>query len=267
MNEKIHSLLPEIESIIRETGTFIRSEAEQFELDKVEKKGSNDLVSYVDKTAEEMLKSRFKALLPGAGFINEEGEDEVGTNGWRWIIDPLDGTSNFVHGVPVYAISVALQLDEETELGIVYELNQDEFFRAMRGEGATVNDRPIQTSNRDELSQWMVATGFPYRRSGRLDAIMTVLKRVLENCRGVRRLGSAAVDLANVACGRVDAYYEKQLNSWDIAAGILLVQEAGGSATDWKGTDNPVFGKQIVATNGKKHGAFLAIINPESNSG
>ena len=256
----LQPLLPEIEAIIRTTADFIRTEGKNFDRHQVELKGRNDLVSYVDKTAEKMLKDRFKELLPGAGYINEEGDDEIGENAWRWIIDPLDGTNNFVHGVPVFSVSVALQYEEITQVGFVYEINRDEMFQAILGRGATLNGRPIQVSPSTELSDCLVATGFPYRRSGRLPAIMAAIQKVLENCRGVRRLGSAAVDLAFVACGRYEIYYERYLNPWDMAAGILLVQEAGGKATDFKGTDNALFGKQIVASNGNVHDQILGLL-------
>lgn len=257
----LHNLIPDLHAIIRETGAFIQSEAKNFREDKAERKGSNDLVSYVDKTAEDMLKAECKRLLPGSGFIAEEGEDEPGTTAWRWIIDPLDGTNNFVHGIPVYSISVALQYEEETILGVVYELNREEWFQAIKGEGATLNGQPIRVSERTKLADCVVATGFPYARTGRLPAIMAELERMLEKCRGIRRLGSAAVDLAYVACGRFDAYYEKTLNPWDMAAGILLVKEAGGAATDWKGTDNALFGRQIASSNGNVHQELIQTLN------
>ncbi|NQW27162.1 MAG: inositol monophosphatase [Flammeovirgaceae bacterium] len=234
--------------IIKETGRFIQKEAASFDLTEVILKGKNDLVSYVDKEAEKMIVVGLKILLPDAGFITEEGTVSQEQKEFTWIIDPLDGTTNFIHGLPIYSISVGLMKQGEMVGGIVYELNKDEIFYAWKGGGAFMNHRPIRVSPVKDIAESLLATGFPYYNFDKLPNYLAILNELMINSHGLRRLGSAAVDLAYVACGRCEGFFEYNLNSWDIAAGILLVKEAGGVVTDFSGNDNALFGRELVAS-------------------
>ena len=234
--------------IIKETGRFIQKEAASFDLTEVILKGKNDLVSYVDKEAEKMIVVGLKILLPDAGFITEEGTVSQEQKEFTWIIDPLDGTTNFIHGLPIYSISVGLMKQGEMVGGIVYELNKDEIFYAWKGGGAFMNHRPIRVSPVKDIAESLLATGFPYYNFDKLPNYLAILNELMINSHGLRILGSAAVDLAYVACGRCEGFFEYNLNSWDIAAGILLVKEAVGVVTDFSGNDNALFGRELVAS-------------------
>lgn len=248
-------------TLCRHVGEFIRQEAQTFDRSRVESKGLHDLVSYVDQEAERRLVLGLRELLPEAGFITEEGTaGPEQTAEFTWIIDPLDGTTNFVHGLPCYSISVALLHEQELVAGVVYEINQDECFRAARGEGAFCNDRPLRVSEATELGQSLVATGFPYYNFEQLDTYLQLLGAFMRQTHGLRRVGSAAVDLAWVAAGRFESFFEFNLNSYDVAAGILLVREAGGTVTQWLEDGDPVFGRQVLASNSHVHEAMQATI-------
>lgn len=244
----------ELADVCRRTGQFIRQEATSFDRSHVETKGLHDLVSYVDKQAEQRLVDELRELLPQAGFITEEGtEGAVRANEFNWIIDPLDGTTNFVHGLPVYSISVALIRHQELVAGVVYEVNHDECFRAVRGGGAFCNDQRIRVTDTADLHGSLIATGFPYSNFDLLDDYLQILGSFMRRSHGVRRLGSAAVDLAYVAAGRFEGFFEFNLNAYDVAAGILLVREAGGRVTQFLQDGDPLFSREVLATNAHVH--------------
>lgn len=242
-----------------ECGAFIRKEAETFDYEHVEIKGKNDLVSYVDKETEATMVERLKEILPEAGFITEEGTEEHTDADFHWIIDPLDGTTNFIHGLPIYSTSIALAQGKEVVSGVVYDIGRDDCFHAYKGGGAFCNRKPIHCSNLPTLSDSLLATGFPYHDFERMNEYLTILNELMKNAHGLRRLGSAAIDLVYVGMGRYEGYFEYNLNPWDIAAGALIVQEAGGKVTDFKGGDNYLFGREILAAN-TIHEEMLAII-------
>ena len=256
----LEKLCEEARVIIAKSVDFIRQQANQFDAGVVEKKGFNDLVSYVDKTSEQMLVDGLSAILPGCGFITEE--NTAGSNGerFRWIIDPLDGTTNFVHGVPCYCVSVALTDGDELVMGIIHEVNLNECFYSWKGAGTFLNGKSISVSSRPSLSESLIVTGFPYTNFDRLSQYMEIFDYCMRNTHGIRRPGSAAVDLAYVACGRYEAFYEYGLNSWDVAAGAFIVQQAGGKVSDFSGEGNFVFGKEIIASNPSVFGEFLAVV-------
>lgn len=256
----ISNLYTQTELLVREVGQFIRTEALHFSSDKIEFKGKNNLVSYVDKTAEEMLVKGCLEMLPGCGFINEETGEQKGQNDYIWIIDPLDGTTNFSHGLPVYSISVALQYQHETLMGFVYHIQMNEMFAAIKGQGATLNGEKISVSTAKHISESLIATGFPYIDFDWMDAYIETMKAFLRASRGMRRMGSAAIDLAYTACGRFEGFWENKLSAWDVAAGVLIVQEAGGKVTDFSGKDNYLFGRQIIASNSAIHAEMQEII-------
>ena len=249
---QLQQLTSDVASLSKEVATFIRKEAKSFSQDKVESKSFNNLVSYVDKTAEELFVTGLSKILPEAGFIAEEGTGEP-KEGLNWIIDPLDGTTNFIHGIPTYCTSVALVDGQELLAAVIVEVNQNECFTAYKNGGARLNDQVIKVSEKATLQNGLLATGFPYDDFEKETAYLKLLNDLMHSSRGIRRLGSAAADLAYVACGRFEAFYEYGLNPWDVAAGILIVQEAGGQVSDFGNGDSYLFGEELVASNGKVH--------------
>jgi len=235
--------------ISKEVGNYIKVESLKLRSTDVEVKGIHNFVTYVDKTSEKMIVKALQKLIPEAGYIVEENTIDKKSNAYNWIIDPLDGTTNFIHGVPCYCISIALMKEQELVLGVIYEINQNECFYAWKGSSAFLNGIKINVTKSAQLKDSLLATGFPYYDYQHLDGYMDFFKYLMIESRGVRRLGSAAVDLAYVACGRFDGFYEYSLNPWDVAAGAFIVQQAGGKVCDFKGGDNYVFGQEIVAAN------------------
>ncbi len=249
--------------VARSSGQFMAEERKCFDASKIETKGLHDLVSYVDKESEIRIIRALKAILPESGFIAEEGTSDKHSERFNWVIDPLDGTTNFIQGVPVYAVSIGLLDGDELVLGVVYEVGRSECFYAWKGGGAYLNGVPIRVSERGNIHDALLATGFPYNDFSRLDDYMKLLKWTMTNARGVRRMGSAATDMAYVACGRFDAFWEYDLKPWDVAAGTVIVKEAGGSVTDYKGGNSYLFGREIVASNGLLDEIILEQLNPK----
>ncbi len=250
-------------NLCREVGDFIDREGSQFDRSRIEQKaGFNNLVSYVDKESEKKLVTELSKILPGSGFIAEEGTAIEGTNDYRWIVDPLDGTTNFTHGMPLFAISIGLALNEKMVLGIIYEVNRKEMFHTVKGGKAYCNGKEIRVSPITSLQESLLATGFPYYEFDKLEAYLKIIRSFLRQSHGVRRLGSAATDLAYVACGRFEGFFEYDLNSWDVAAGTFLVQQAGGVVTDFSGGSNFLFGRELCAGCGV-HREMLETIKKE----
>lgn len=259
----LDALQTQVVDLCREAGDFIRREASGFDRSKIEfKKVFNNLVSYVDKETEKILVERLSAMIPESGFITEEGtieKSEAGAQEYQWIIDPLDGTTNFLHGMPVYAISIALTRHNKVVLGAVYEINKDECFYAAGDGPAYLNGKEISVSSITDLSESLLATGFPYYHSNNQEPYLAIIRTFLNDTHGIRRLGSAAVDLAYVACGRIEGFFEYNLNPWDVAAGAFIVQQAGGVVTDFGGGNNFMFGRELCAAGGV-HPQMLDII-------
>ncbi len=247
----LEQITNQVTEIARNTGAFIREQRKTFSTDKIEFKGLNDLVSYVDKNAEMMIVSALEKLLPEAGFLTEEKTINKKGERYNWIIDPLDGTTNFIHGLPVFSVSIALQDLDELVVGVVYEVNQDECFYAWTDSQAYLNGKEIRVSDCPTISNSLLATGFPYYDFSKQAAYIGLFTELMQSCHGLRRLGSAAVDLAYTACGRVDGYYEYNLNPWDVAAGIVIVRQAGGKVTNFKGGAECLNSRELLATNGK----------------
>jgi myo-inositol-1(or 4)-monophosphatase len=237
-------------TISREVGKFIRLEQSRLTEATIEEKGLNDFVTYVDKAAESLLVRELKALLPEAGFITEENTVAQEEKEFKWIIDPIDGTTNFIHGLPLFCISIALMHNQTTVLGVVYELSRDECFHAITGRNSYLNTSPIHVSKRKLIKDSLIVTGFPYKDDGVLEQWVSLFTHFIRNSHGIRRLGSAAIDLAYVACGRFEAFYENGLAPWDVAAGAFIVQQADGAVSDFSGGNNYIFGKELVAGNG-----------------
>lgn len=247
----------DIVKAVIETEEFIRHEARNFDISRTEVKGMHDFVSYVDKGSEKMLVEKLGHILPEADFIAEEGTSSGECGKYCWIIDPLDGTTNFVHGLRPYAISVGLTENKEPVAGVICDVGGGEIFTAWKGGGAWLNDRAIRVSSAKKLSDSLVATGFPYNDFSRLDGYMKSLCHFCKTTHGVRRLGSASIDMAYVACGRFETFYEYDLKIWDVAAGIVLVNEAGGRVSDFSGCENNLTGREIIASNNLVYNEFL----------
>jgi myo-inositol-1(or 4)-monophosphatase len=260
MSLNLQTLCQEVCDLARETGQFIRDERRKFSVDRVEIKGKNDFVSYVDKTSEQMIIRGLERLLPESGFIAEEGTSTKKGDDYNWIIDPLDGTTNFIHGIPCFAISIALQKGDKLVLGVIYEINFDECFYAWEDSKAFLNGKEISVSKASSLGDSLIATGFPYYDYGRMPAYLELLQHFMRNTHGIRRLGSAATDLAYVACGRFEGFYEYSLQPWDVAAGAFIVERAGGKVTDFSGKGNYLFGKEIVAGNAAAFDEILGAV-------
>ncbi|HKL87396.1 MAG TPA: inositol monophosphatase family protein [Salinibacter sp.] len=232
-------------------------------LDEVREKGINDFVTATDEAAQAAIVETLRDATPDAEVIAEEGANldahTPAIEGRRWIVDPLDGTTNFMQQVPPYAVSVALQQDDAVVVGVVLDVTHDELFTAVADHGLKLNGQPASVTQTSDFADAFIATGFPYRRFEHTEPYLDVLETVIRNTRGVRRHGSAAVDLARLACGRFDGFFETGLRPWDVAAGTLLVREGGGRVTDYHahGGLTPLFDQQVCATNGTLHDTLL----------
>ena len=263
---QLPEIIKKVKTLASECGKFIRDEADNFNIDNVKVKGLNDFVSDVDLNAEKILVRGLADILPEAGFITEEGTSTEENRTLLWVIDPLDGTTNFIHGLPPYSISIGLRKGEEIIAGVVYVISSDEMFYGWKDGGSWLNNRRISVSNAGKISDMLVATGFPFKDYDRLDSYLKCLRYFISNTHGVRRLGSAAVDLAYVACGRFDGFFEYNLNPWDITAGTLLIREAGGIVTDFKGIGKDLTGEEIIASNPAVFNAFQTAVGEFMNS-
>lgn len=257
----IQNILNEMIACVKEVGAFQEQEIDKIIAAQIETKDVNSLVSYVDKESEQMLVAKAQSLLPDSGFITEENVIANEEKAYTWIIDPLDGTTNYLHRIPHYSISVALKKNEDLILGIVYDPAKKECFHAIIGHGAFLNGKAISISENQQLAEAIIVTGFPYSNSYDVDQYVELVKYWLLNTRGIRRLGSAALDLAYIACGRLDAYYEANLNAWDLAAGQLLVEEAGGKCTDINAGPEVLSTGSIIAANTALHRQIYDVIN------
>lgn len=245
--------------LIKSTGVFIKDELNKVTRAHIETKDLNSLVSYVDKEAEKQLVEGLRDILPDAGFITEEETIEQETKEATWIIDPLDGTSNYLHQIPHFSISVGLMVNDQIVVGIVLNAYSGECFYAWKDGGAYLDGTSISVSDTRGIDSSLIATGFPYKVHDVAPLIRT-LGHFMRYARGIRRMGSAALDLAYVACGRFDCYYETTLNAWDVAAGTLIVTEAGGIVSDFVGGDNFLFGRHVIAANGHIHKDIQRVI-------
>ncbi|MGL1889115.1 MAG: inositol monophosphatase [Reichenbachiella sp.] len=240
-------------------GQFIKNEQKNFQLSSVEHKGKNDLVSYVDKEAEKRIVEGLQKILPEAGFITEEGTIAEDDSKLKWIIDPLDGTTNFIHGLPCFSTSIALARGKELLIGVVNDMGQDDIYHTYQGGGAFCNEESITVSPVKKVEDSLIATGFPYYQFDQMEKYMKILTHLMQNSHGLRRFGSAAIDLVYTAIGRYEGYFEYNLNSYDVAGGALIVMEAGGKVTDFSGGDDFLFGREIVASC-DIHDELLAVV-------
>jgi myo-inositol-1(or 4)-monophosphatase len=256
----LEKITEQVCELCRETAAFIHTEVDKLRTSDIEVKGIHNFVTYVDKSSEDKLVTGLSKILSGTGFVAEESPGRE-IRDLNWVIDPLDGTTNFIHGVPVYSISIALMQKSEVIIGVILEINQNECFYTWQGAPAWLNGKQIRVSDRNTLADSLIATGFPYYDYSKLDNYLNLFRYLMEHTHGVRRLGSAAADLAYVACGRFEGFYEYGLSPWDVAAGTLLVKNAGGKVTDFNSGENYIFGKEIIATNLAIFDEFSGIVN------
>lgn len=250
MEKTLTEIGNELKELVLVVSEYIKGEFGKVQAHQVEEKDLNSLVSYVDQQAELKLIKGLSKIIPQSSFVTEEDMTENDSNGkFTWIIDPLDGTTNFLNGIPFFSISVALYNDDKALIGLVQEVMHDEQFFAQKDEGAYLNGQRIQVSNQSDLSKCIIATGFPYRNEYDSKAHVEIINYWLLNTRGIRRFGSAALDLCYVAAGRFHCYYESMLNPWDLAAGALIVEEAGGVVCNYSGGPFDANEGEIIATN------------------
>ena len=245
-------------AVAREAGELLRQRFREESPLQVTAKGLHDFVTEVDHQADAIIASALNSRFPDHVIMSEEGSPDTAAGGYRWIVDPLDATTNFIHGVPFFAVSIALESTDGLLACAIYDPFHDEMFHAARGCGARLNGEPITCSRTAKLGDALLATGFPFRTLSRLDVYLETLTRFIQSCKGLRRAGSAALDLAYTACGRYDGFWEVGLKPWDVAAGALLVREAGGRVTDVTGGDR-FMGGDLVAAAPAIHAQMLGI--------
>jgi myo-inositol-1(or 4)-monophosphatase len=243
-----------------EAGNYLKMNVGKIK--QIEHKGGHatNLVTEIDKKSEEIIIGRIKQHYPSHDFLGEEsGYAEISSE-YRWIIDPLDGTTNYAHGLPIFSVTIGLEYKSEIILGVVYNPSLNELFTAEKGKGAWLNKKRIEVSKTAKLIESLVVTGFPYTINENPEPEVTHFRNFIVESQAVRRLGSAALDLAYVACGRFDGFWEGTLNAWDMAAGVLLVTEAGGKWTDYQGKPSSVYNTQVLTTNGLIHNEMLGVL-------
>ncbi|MCV2218458.1 MULTISPECIES: inositol monophosphatase family protein [unclassified Thauera] len=244
----------------RRAATVINRASTQLDLLTVQSKTPNDFVTEVDRAAEQAIIEVLREAFPGHGILAEESGESGPESEYNWIIDPLDGTTNFIHGFPQYAVSIAQTKNGVLEHAVIYDPNTNEMFTASRGSGAFLNDRRIRVSRRTRLNESLIGTGFPFRQFDNVDAYLAMFKELTQKTAGIRRPGAASLDLAYVACGRLDGFWEMGLSPWDMAAGVLLIQEAGGLVSDLSGEADFMATGNVVAGTPKVFGQLLPVI-------
>ena len=246
----------------RAAGDIVLRYHNQIDLLTIENKSINDFVSEVDKTAEKAIINEIKKVFPNHSILAEESGETLGDSDFQWIIDPLDGTTNYLHGFPQYAVSIALLEKQVVTHAVIYDPFKEELFNASKGEGAYLNNERIRVTMSNGLQDTLIGTGFPFRYPEHLDCYLKTFKAIHPHVSGIRRAGSAALDLAYLAAGRLDGFWEIGLNSWDIAAGALLVKEAGGFIGDFSGRDQYLETGNVVAGNSDVYKILLKTIHP-----
>lgn len=261
MNIDLNNILDQVCQTANQIGEYLVNEQVNLKSSQVEMKGTRDYVSYVDKEAEKQLVTALKKVLPEAGFITEEETIAHEKREYTWVIDPLDGTSNYVHGYAPYTTSIALMHNDQTILGVVYDPVAKELFTAIKGGKALLNNKEIKVSRKDEITNSFIGFGIPYNVTNEAQNILKNTWKLFGSA-SFRLSGSAAVEICYVADGRCDAFFHSDLSAWDVAAGAFILQQAGGRVTDFKNGSNYIFGKEIVATNSVLHSCIMKnIIN------
>jgi myo-inositol-1(or 4)-monophosphatase len=264
MSQALHPMLNIAVKAARAAGAIINRAALDLEVLKVGNKGPNDYVTEVDQAAEHAIIDELLEAYPTHGILAEESGRSRGTqhSEFVWIIDPLDGTTNFIHGFPVYAVSIALAHRGVVQQAVVYDPTRNDLFYASRGRGAFLNDRRLRVSKRTRLSDGLIGTGFPFRRGDNFKRYVKMMEEVMQNCAGLRRPGAAALDLCYVAAGWYDGFFETGLNPWDVAAGSLMITEAGGLIGNFTGEADFLYQREVVAGNPKVYGQLVQLLAP-----
>ncbi len=264
MSQALHPMLNIAVKAARSAGSIINRAALDLDVLKIGSKGPNDFVSEVDRHAEAVIIETLLDAYPGHGILAEESGREHGARDseYVWIIDPLDGTTNFLHGFPVYAVSIALAVRGQVQQAVVYDPTRNDLFIASKGRGAFLNDRRLRVSKRTRLSDSLVGTGFPFRRGDNFKRYVKMFEEVMQSCAGLRRPGAAALDLCYVAAGYYDGFFETGLNPWDVAAGSLMITEAGGLIGNFAGESDYLHQREVVAGNPKVFGQLVSILAP-----
>jgi len=264
MSQSLHPMLNIAIKAARAAGAVINRASLDIEKVQVESKGVNDFVTEVDKHAEAVIVDTLLAAYPGHGILAEESGRELGAKDseFLWIIDPLDGTTNFIHGFPVYAVSIALAWRGVVQQAVVYDPNRNDLFYASRGRGAYLNDRRLRVSKRLRLADSLIGTGFPFRKGDNFKRYMKMFEEISQQCAGLRRPGAASLDLCYVAAGYYDGFFETGLSPWDIAAASLIITEAGGLIGNFSGEADFLYQREVVAGNPKVYGQLVNILAP-----
>ena len=264
MSQALHPMLNVAVKAARSAGSIINRAALDLEAVKVGTKGPNDFVSDVDRKAEEIIIQTLLEAYPGHGILAEESGREHGAKSseYVWIIDPLDGTTNFLHGFPVYAVSIALAFRGQVQQAVVFDPTRNDLFFASKGRGAFLNDRRLRVSRRLRIADSLIGTGFPFRKGDNFKRYVKMFEEVMQSCAGLRRPGAAALDLCYVAAGYYDGFFETGLNPWDVAAGSLMITEAGGLIGNFTGESDFLYQREVVAGNPKVYGQLVQILAP-----
>ncbi|HRD96053.1 MAG TPA: inositol monophosphatase family protein [Rubrivivax sp.] len=264
MSQALHPMLNIAIKAARSAGAIINRAALDLEVLKVGTKGPNDYVSEVDRAAEDIIIQTLLEAYPGHGILAEESGRAQGAKNseYVWIIDPLDGTTNFLHGFPVYAVSIALAHRGQVQQAVVYDPTRNDLFFASKGRGAFCNDRRLRVSKRTRIGDALIGTGFPFRKGDNFKRYMKMFEEVMQSCVGLRRPGAAALDLCYVAAGCYDGFFETGLNPWDVAAGSLIITEAGGLIGNFTGESDYLYQREVVAGNPKVYGQLVQILAP-----
>ncbi|MEY4561305.1 MAG: hypothetical protein RLZZ618_582 [Pseudomonadota bacterium] len=266
MSQALHPMLNVAIKAARAAGTVINRASMDLDLLRVSTKSPNDFVTEVDQKAEEIIIETLLAAYPGHGILAEESGRTHGApnSEYVWIIDPLDGTTNFIHGLPFYAVSIALAFRDQVQQAVVYDPTRNDLFYASKGRGAYLNDKRLRVSKRTRLGDSLIGTGFPFRRGDNFQRYMKMFEEVSQKCAGLRRPGAAALDLCYVAAGYYDAFFETGLNPWDIAAASLMITEAGGLIGNFTGESDYMYQREVLAGNPKIYGQLVGILGPYS---
>ena len=262
----MHPMLNIAVKAARRAGQIINRASLDLDLVKVSKKQHNDFVTEVDKASEAAIIETISTAYPDHAILAEESGRSEHKSEFEWIIDPLDGTTNFIHGFPYYCVSIALAHNGIVTQAVVFDPNRNDLFVASRGRGAFVNDRRIRVGKRDRLADALIGTGFPFRDLQGLDRYKKLFGEMTEACAGLRRPGAAALDLANVAAGRMDGFFEQGIKAWDVAAGSLLITEAGGLVGNYTGEAEFLHMGEILAGNPKLYAQMIQVLNPYSKA-
>lgn len=250
-----------VQDIAKAAGAFIRDEQKKISSENIEIKSVASLVTYVDKTAEKQIVSALRKLIPDSGFVAEEGTAASNNEKYTWFVDPLDGTTNYIHGLAPHSVSIGLAENNKLLMGVVYEVGADELFYAWKNSPAFCNGKEIKAATRSKSEDALIATGFPYYDFDRMDDYIEAMKVLMQTTRGIRRFGSAAIDLCYIAAGRFDAFWEHALHAWDVAAGAFILQQAGGKTVDFNGENNWLFGGEIVSASESYFPEFFSVVN------